>query len=632
MSDISSDSDDSERKDIGASNPFDGSDMDLSTKRSVSSFDSDDEEETTVSNSISKMSDDKNAIHMLKRGALISGVKPSDNDREVPAPMEEDDDDDLESGIGPPDSDYASRVPRSLWALSNYTTGTGKNPFSMQPHRSTVSGEKRKKSKLFLALGCLSLVLVAAIIGVAIAVSGGDDGGNKSGAANVGTGNDGGSSDQGNGSGGSVDSVDVPVPVPEPEPVDTLDPTVLDERQNLLYDTVVGLSNQNTFLDAKSPQFQARNWLLFEDDFWMTPNLSFTSTRITQRYALATFYFATDGPVSWKDTSWLQDDECSGDFWFGISCNEGNEVRAIAFGRSCFVEWRPGWSKYFKCSLTRHTPVSSHSIDGHGLVGSIPPEVGHLSSMENLVLKHELLTGEIPSSIGHLSSLLQLGLYHNKLSGTIPFEMFRLKNLQYLNLQDNDLMGTLSPQIEFLGDLETLVLEENKFEGYLPFENLARTSVKLLGLGKNQFSGSIPDVFQSFSDLSYLYLDGNDLKGEIPASIGLVKQLKSLNFDHNSLTGSVPSSLGELTELEYLSIQKNDLNGTLPVELGGMSSLTTLNLAMNALTGALPDLSNLTLLVNLYLYENEITGPIPESIARLDSLSKFRGPPLHRSC
>jgi hypothetical protein len=331
---MSSEMSDSDLKE-GTTNPFEEEE---SSERSTTSFD----DESTITDTVAEENHNHMMHHILKRGALISGVVPSEDDEERMPPAGSEDVNDLESGIYPPDSDYASRAPKSsIWAPSIGDNSMGPSPSNLPMEEDDSISSKRSKSFRFLALGFISLLLVGAIIAVAVVVAGagggsgsreigsvtggggGDDTGNGGG---IDTGSNGGGVDTGSNGGGVDTNAGTGNPPPDMPP--------LTNRQQLLHDIVVGVSGGAILQDTTSPQSQARNWLLYEDTMWLSPSTSFTSERITQRYVLAIFYYATNGPNSWKDNNWMGGDECDGDFWDGISCNENDEIRAIAFGKS----------------------------------------------------------------------------------------------------------------------------------------------------------------------------------------------------------------------------------------------------------------------------------------------------------
>ena len=63
------------------------------------------------------------------------------------------------------------------------------------------------------------------------------------------------------------------------------------------------------------------------------------------------------------------------------------------------------------------------------LTGSIPPEVGNLSSLAGLPLFDNELTGSIPPEVGNLSNLAALLLFDNELTGSIPSKVGNLSHL-----------------------------------------------------------------------------------------------------------------------------------------------------------------------------------------------------------
>ena len=79
--------------------------------------------------------------------------------------------------------------------------------------------------------------------------------------------------------------------------------------------------------------------------------------------------------------------------------------------------------------------------------GSIPPELGRLSSLVSLNLSDNELAGEIPSEFVGLSGLESLDLSNNELAGEIPSELGNLSNLRLLDLRKNQLSGTMPPDL-----------------------------------------------------------------------------------------------------------------------------------------------------------------------------------------
>lgn len=142
------------------------------------------------------------------------------------------------------------------------------------------------------------------------------------------------------------------------------------------------------------------------------------------RYVLTRFFHATGGPNWSNSDNWLGRSPLSD--WHGVRTDNGR--------------------------------VFALDLQGNGLAGEIPREIGGLTRLLWLVLTDNALTGPIPSSIG------------------------RLKNLQFLHLENNDLAGPLPAQ---LGDAHSLLnvgLSGNPIRGFLP-ETMTQLSLRKLDYG-----------------------------------------------------------------------------------------------------------------------------------------------------
>jgi len=124
---------------------------------------------------------------------------------------------------------------------------------------------------------------------------------------------------------------------------------------------------------------------------------------------------------------------------------------------------------YISCNgnnyITRLGPFSMK------IAGSIPPEIGLLTSLTALNLSNNALVGTLPSEIGRLTSLIALNLFNNAFAGTLPSEIGLLTSLTYLDLLNNDFAGTLPSEIGLLTSLTYLDLSSNFFTGG-PYEIL----------------------------------------------------------------------------------------------------------------------------------------------------------------
>ncbi|KAJ4718182.1 Receptor-like protein kinase [Melia azedarach] len=239
-----------------------------------------------------------------------------------------------------------------------------------------------------------------------------------------------------------------------------------------------------------------------------------------------------------------------------------------------------------------------------------------------LHISHLNLAGTIPFQLGNLSSLKKLFLDHNRLSGTIPSSIVSIRTLRVLDLSDNQLSGPF-PALNNVSSLVSLDFTDNSLTGelsanicnYCPF-------LESLYLSKNMFVGQIQPILSECKQLVDLSLSINNLSGAIPKEIGNLTNLKELYLGDNSLRGEIPHEIGNLHNLELLSLQNNSLSGVAPATIFNMSRIKKLNLQMNSLTGSLPSSKDLGLpnVEMLSFGINNFSGPIPSFILNASNL------------
>lgn len=82
-------------------------------------------------------------------------------------------------------------------------------------------------------------------------------------------------------------------------------------------------------------------------------------------------------------------------------------------------------------------------LDGNDVSGTIPTEIGLMTSLASFSLANSTLTGEIPDEIGNLDQLRRLWLFNNGLTGTIPEALNKLELLEVVELHGNKLKGDM---------------------------------------------------------------------------------------------------------------------------------------------------------------------------------------------
>ena len=253
------------------------------------------------------------------------------------------------------------------------------------------------------------------------------------------------------------------------------------------------------------------------------------------------------------------------------------------------------------------------------LTGSIPIWIGGAwAEITEFALSNNNLTGSIPESLRYLKKLRSLSLAQNHLNSTLV-NLVGLSNLQFLYLENNRLSGQVDE--DFLKDMGNLVqvdLSSNKLMGNdLPLHLFQHPLLQVLDLGDNSLMGTIPVILEENTALQFLSLSDNILTGSVPDSIAQLKALQHLDITGNDVTGEIPSSLATMESLTYLFLGQNRFTaGPIPDFLRGMSQLRELSLSFTKRNGTLSAdwLTSLPKLVLLDLSWNELTGTLPSTI------------------
>lgn len=326
-----------------------------------------------------------------------------------------------------------------------------------------------------------------------------------------------------------VMGLDSPSTHPTAAPTRSLDP-LLDDLPAY---TLASLKNSST------PQSKAMLWLQNHNNVTNLPEW-----RKKQLFALATFYFAYEGP-NWAEPirdGWMgyNVDEC---FWhssyFGLLFEDWRQMKQITH------DMKP-------CNANGE--IQSLLLGGLGHAGHsphIPSEISLLTSLSILALPSNnvtLLVDLLPiETLQQMPNLSILNLRKNNLSGTIPSEIGMLSNLHSLSLSSNALSGTIPTEIGMLQQIEVLNLHNNKLTGVIPTELGMMTNMIDLAIHSSPLTGIIPTELGDCTTLVQLSVFNTSLSGSIPQEVGLLVKnhnLARLLLHRNSkMTGTVPKAL-----------------------------------------------------------------------------------------
>ncbi|KAK4438913.1 Receptor like protein 29 [Sesamum alatum] len=222
------------------------------------------------------------------------------------------------------------------------------------------------------------------------------------------------------------------------------------------------------------------------------------------------------------------------------------------------------------------------------LIGTIPPQISSLKSLQILTLSQNKLTGEIPVEIFSLSSLVHLDLSYNILTGSIPLEISNVRNLVGLDLSYNKLTGPIPSAIGSLRILQKLDLSSNSLTGKIPDTIPQLNSLVFFALSNNRFQGAFPSGLTGLQNLQYFLMDNNPMFVPLPLELGQLKKLQELRLSNSGYSGAIPSAYSQLMNLSSLSLENNRLSGRIPTGFANLSRIYHLNLSRNFLDGIVP--------------------------------------------
>ena len=248
---------------------------------------------------------------------------------------------------------------------------------------------------------------------------------------------------------------------------------------------------------------------------------------VSERAALEALYRATDGPRWTNADNWLT--AAPLEDWYGIN-------------------------------MDAHGQIVRLDLAYNALVGSIPPEIGHLSSLKEMYLDANALSGMIPSELGKLSKLEWLRLGHSELTGAIPESFLQLDRLKHFHFEMT--AGLCAPGItDFVTWLQGI---QDLYAG--PYCNQSDATILehlYRGSGGQDWTHSsrwleTPALGEwhgvttdSLGRVVTLDLAHNGLAGELTADLGNLAKLTSLRISGNAILGRLPLSLVRLSLVEF---------------------------------------------------------------------------------
>ncbi|GLU18811.1 hypothetical protein SLE2022_350900 [Rubroshorea leprosula] len=345
-------------------------------------------------------------------------------------------------------------------------------------------------------------------------------------------------------------------------------------------------------------------------------------------------------------SSWKGNDCCE---WKGVGCDKNNRyVVSLQLRGLVFANQRPQLyliedveevgSSLLKLRYLEHLDLSYNNFSGN----LIPPSFGLMKQLRYLNLSHAQFRGRIPGELGNLTRLRVLDLsqyYYGGLKVDDDIQWIsHLFSLQQLDMSGVNLSHASSNLFQVLGMLSSLswlsLSDCSLKNSHLPSHNHL-LNFTLLGniqhfdMSYNSFHGPIPIFLQNMTSLTFLDMSGLNLSltsSNLFQVLGMLSSLSWLSLSHCSLKNchlpsyNHPFNFTLLGNIQHLDLSDNFFQGPIPIFLQNMTSLILLYLFDNQLSGSIPDsIGQLSKLESMDLSGNKLRS-IPDSIGQLSKL------------
>jgi RHS repeat-associated protein len=260
----------------------------------------------------------------------------------------------------------------------------------------------------------------------------------------------------------------------------------------------------------------------------------------------------------------------------------------------------------FPMDISAMVKLQIFSLGMNQITGPIPPQIGDLTELVQLILVNNKLSGTIPTTIQNLQKLKYLRLLNNQLTGSIPSELGELTTLETLGLDNNQLSGNIPATLGNLYSLTSLGLSTNRLEGEVPASLANLVNLTALSISNNQLTGTLPPL-NNLTKLQYFAAGKNYFTGEIPSSYANFKDLITFSVENNVLSGNFPSFVGQWTKLTTLTLANNKFVGAFPSTIGTCPLLTSLKADYNQFTSVPSQVLNSPVLTILNFSNNALT-------------------------
>ncbi|GLU00031.1 hypothetical protein SLE2022_174260 [Rubroshorea leprosula] len=382
-------------------------------------------------------------------------------------------------------------------------------------------------------------------------------------------------------------------------------------------------------------------------EFCSGRNTSFSCIE-REREALLKFKLCFHDPLHML-SSWKGNNYCE---WKGVGCDKNSRYVVTLQLRGSISYQQPQLylidnvdkvvSSLLKLRYLEHLDLSRNNFNGN----LIPPSFGLMKQLRYLNLSDVQFTGRIPGELGNLTRVRVLDLsqyYYGRLKVDDDIQWIsRLSSLQQLDMSGVNLSHASSNLFQVLGMLSSLswlslsdcslkyshLLSGNHPLNFTFFGNIQHFDISL-----NSFNGPLPIFLQNMTSLAFFDMSGVNLNlgsSNLFQVLGMLPSLSWLSLANCSLENSHlpshshPLNFTFLGNIQHFDLSLNFFQGPISIFLQNMTSLIFLSLFNNQLSGSIPNsIGQLSKLENIVLFGNQLSGSIPDSIKQLSKLESI---------
>lgn len=320
-----------------------------------------------------------------------------------------------------------------------------------------------------------------------------------------------------------------------------------------------------------------------------------------EKDVLVDLYNALDGDNWQTNSGWLTDLPL--EFWSGVSIDYvTGHITGLSITRA------KGRIPESLCNLTELKSLDFFSAS----IDALPESIGSLKNLESIdivgLAGEKALLTRLPEGLFECRKLKRLRLDNQNIT-VFPSKIVNLKNLEELSLTMSPLAGEIPENISELKHLKHFSVYGAKLTGSLPNSFGELNELETVCIWSPGYNVSL-DIICKLTNLKELNIMDDAVNGPMPKEFGRLKKLTHIQLDNTGITGPLPDIFYGFDNLIQLCINFNDLGGTIPYSLGTNKNLETLQFIKCNLTGSIP--ANLAHVSNLWVQENNLTGPLPD--------------------